>query len=333
MTDRPVIGRRPIGDSGVNVSPVALGCWPMAGVTTLGATHDHGVATVQAALDAGVDHFDTAYVYGPRGESDRILADALSGRRDSVSIASKVGVHFVAPAGVGKPEMAQDARPETIRRECDELLRRLKTDRVELLYLHSPDPEVPVAESAGELNRLREEGKALGVGASNCTLDQTKEFAAACPLAAVQLPYNLLQRDIEQQTLPWCREHGVAAMVYWPLMKGLLAGRMGPDHRLDERDSRRNYPMYRGDEWAKNQRFVAALRDAAEMTGVTVAQLVVAWTMAQPGVTSVLCGAKRPEQITETASAMAIALTADQLADIDAALEARGPAEAKRAFT
>ena len=119
---------RPLGDSGVAVTPVALGCWPMAGVTTLGATHADGVATVHAALDAGVNHFDTAYVYGPNGESDAILAEALEGRRDEVVIASKVGIHYDEVVAGQKPEMSQDARPETLRRECDELLGRLKTD-------------------------------------------------------------------------------------------------------------------------------------------------------------------------------------------------------------
>lgn len=305
----------------------------MAGVTTLGATHADGVATVHAALDAGVNHFDTAFVYGPSGESDLILAEALRGRRGEVVLASKVGVHYESSEHGVKQEMSQDARPETLRRECDELLRRLDTDHVDLLYLHSPDPEVPVAESAGALAELMAEGKTRSVGASNTQLEQTQEFAAACPLAALQLPYNLLQRDIEERTLPWCRENGVAVMVYWPLMKGLLAGAMRADHKLAEGDSRLKYPMYQGEEWQRNQAFVEELRTVAALTDVTVAQLVVNWTAAQPGITSVLCGAKRPEQITETAGAMGWSLTDGQARRIDAAVTARGDAEAKRAFT
>lgn len=324
--------KRQLGSSGVEVTPVAMGCWPLAGVTTLGATHADGVATVRAALDAGVNHLDTAYVYGPNGESDRILAEALVGRRDEVVLASKVGIHYEAPNAGAEPEMTQDARPETLRRECDALLERLGTDHVDLLYLHSPDPDVPIAESAGALAELQRAGKTLAVGASNCTLDQTKAFQAVCPVAAVQLPYNLLQRDIEAETLPWCRENGVAAMVYWSLMKGLLAGKLDRDKPLDERDNRRKYPMYEGDEWRRNQDFVDALRDAAGLTGVTVAQLVVNWTFSQPGVTAALCGAKRPEQIEETAGAMAFRLTDEQIERIDRAVADRGEAAAKRSF-
>lgn len=324
---------RPLGTTDLSVTPVALGCWPMAGVTTLGASHADGVATVRAALDAGVNHLDTAYVYGPNGESDRILAEALAGRRDEVVLASKVGVHYESPADGGKAEMATCGRPETLRRECDDLLTRLATDHVDLLYLHSPDPAVPIAESAGAFKELMDEGKTLSVGASNTQLEQTQEFASACPLAALQLPYNLLQRGIEKRTLPWAREHGVAVMTYWPLMKGLLAGKIDRDAELDENDSRRKYPMYQGEEWQRNCDFVDALRGAAALTGVSVAQLVVNWTAAQPGVTSVLCGAKRPDQIRETAGSMGWSLTEEQSRRIDEALATRGDAEGKRSFT
>ncbi len=304
----------------------------MAGVTTLGANHADGVATVHAALDAGINHLDTAYVYGPNGESDLILAEALAERRDEVVLASKVGVHFEATDG-GKPEMAQDARPETLRHECETLLGRLGTDRVELLYLHSPDPNVPVAESAGALADLLAEGKIRAAGASNCSLPQIQEFASACPLSAVQLPYNLLQRGIEQETIPWCREQGVAVAVYWALMKGLLAGHLRRDHELAEQDSRRNYPMYQGEEWQRNQDFVEELRAAAQLTGATVAQLVVNWTFSQPGITTVLCGAKRPAQIEESAGALGCCLTKEQTERISAALARRGAAASKRTFS
>ncbi|QDT68193.1 General stress protein 69 [Planctomycetes bacterium MalM25] len=325
--------QRPLAETGLKVSPVALGCWPMAGVTTLGASHDSGVATVRAALDAGVSHFDTAYVYGPNGESDRILAEALAGRRDEVVLASKVGVHYETAAPGEKPTMATCGRPEVLKAECDELLRRLKTDRVDLLYLHSPDPDVPIAESAGALAELMAEGKTLCVGASNTQLEQTEAFHAACPLSALQLPYNMLQRDIEERTLPWARDHGVAVMVYWPLMKGLLAGAMGRDHTLDDKDSRRGYPMYQGDEWQRNHDFVEELRMVADDAGVTVAQLVVHWTLFRRGITSVLCGAKRPEQIEETAGAMRFQLNPEQQEAIAGAIVARGEAEGKRSFT
>jgi len=319
--------RRSLGRTNFLVSPVALGCWPIAGVNTIGVNDADSIATIRASLDAGVNFLDTAYCYGPRGESETLIRRGLAGVRDRVVLATKGGIHYNA---AGKQE--QDARPETILRECDESLGRLGTDRVELYYLHAPDPRVPIAESAGAIRRLVESGKALSAGASNCSLEQFQEFHAVCPLAAVQLPYNMLQRDIERETVPWCRSEGIAVTAYWPLMKGLLAGRIGADAELDERDSRRNYPMYQGEEWEKNLAFVARLREIAADAGRTVAHLVVNWTIHQPGITAALCGAKRPWQIEETAGAMGWQLTPAQSAGIEAAIAARGPAAAKRLF-
>jgi aryl-alcohol dehydrogenase-like predicted oxidoreductase len=326
MIQRPEC--RPLGRTGLQISQVALGCWPIAGVSTLDVNDDDSIATIRASIDAGVNFLDTAYCYGPRGESETLIRRALDGVRDQVVIATKGAIHYNA---AGKQE--QDARPETIARECNESLQRLGTDRVELYYLHAPDPNVPISESAGAIQRLVESGKTLTAGASNCSLDQLKEFHAICPLAAVQLPYNMLQRDIERETVPWCRSEGIAVTVYWPLMKGLLAGRLSDAQPLDERDSRRNYPMYQGEEWEKNQAFVARLREIAAEAGRTVAQLVINWTIHQPGITAALCGAKRPWQIEETAGAMGWRLTTNQAAAIEAAIAARGPAAAKRLFT
>jgi aryl-alcohol dehydrogenase-like predicted oxidoreductase len=324
----PQIDLRPLGRTNLQVSSVALGCWPIAGVSTLDVNDADSIATVRASLDAGVNFLDTAYCYGPNGESETLICRALEGRRDQAVIATKGGIHYNA---AGKQE--QDGRPETIARECEESLVRLGTDRVELYYLHAPDPKVPLADSAGAVQRLVESGKTLSAGASNCSLEQLKVFHTVCPLTAVQLPYNMLQRDIERDTIPWCRENQIAVTAYWPLMKGLLAGRLSDKAPLDERDSRRNYPMYQGEEWEKNQAFVDRLREVAETAGKSVAQVVINWTIRQPGVTSALCGAKRPWQIEETAGAMSWSLTPEQFATIEVAIQARGPAAAKRLFT
>jgi aryl-alcohol dehydrogenase-like predicted oxidoreductase len=321
------IERRPLGNSCFSVSPVALGCWPIAGQTTLDANEADSIATIRACFDLGVNHLDTAYVYGPNGESEHLIRRALGSRRDETVIATKCGIHMEGT------EFITDGRPDVLRRECDESLRRLGTDRVELLYLHSPDSNVAIEESAGALRDLTALGKTRSVGASNCTLEQLQAFHAVCPLAAVQMPYNMLQRDIEQQTIPWCREQNVAVMVYWPLMKGLLAGRITRNTQLHQRDSRRKYPMYQGEEFRKNQDFVDRLREAAALSGHTVAQLVINWTISQLGITAALCGAKRPWQIEETAGAMGWTLANEQRSIIDAAIATRGRAAAKRLFT
>jgi aryl-alcohol dehydrogenase-like predicted oxidoreductase len=318
---------RPLGNSGLKVSAVALGCWPIAGVTTIGVNDADSIATIQKCFDVGVNHLDTAHVYGPNGESENLIRRAIGSRRDELVIATKCGIHY--ENGV----MVTDNRPERLRLECDESLRRLGTDRVELLYLHAPDEKTPIADSAAALRQLMEEGKTRSIGVSNCTVEQMAEFHAVCPITATQMPYNMLQRDIEKRTIPWCRERNIAAMIYWPLMKGLLTGKLERGQALDERDNRRNYPMYQGEELQKNQDFIDEMRTVAASSGHTVAQLVINWTISQPGITSALCGAKRPAQIEETAGAMGWQLTADQRAIIDAAITARGPTATKRAFT
>lgn len=326
MSDSHEISPRRLGTTDLTVAPVALGCWPIAGVTTLDANQADSIATVRAALDSGINHLDTAYVYGPNGESERAVGKAIAGRRDQAVIATKGGVHFEGDA------MVQDARPETLRAECEESLRRLGTDRVELLYLHSPDPDVPLEDSAGALRELQAEGKTLAVGFSNGSLDEIKAFHAVCPLAAVQLPYNMLQRGIEAESLPWCEKNKVSVFTYWTFMKGLLADRLPQDGRLEPGDKRLTYPMYQGEQWERNQQFLAALRPIAAECGKTVAQLVVNWTSHRPGVTAVLCGAKRDWQIEETAGAMGWRLTTEQQQAIDEALAARGDAETSRNF-
>jgi aryl-alcohol dehydrogenase-like predicted oxidoreductase len=327
QADSPLVERRPLGNSGFEVSPVALGCWPIAGVTTLDTNDADSIATIQKCFDVGINHLDTAYVYGPNGESENLIRRAIAGRRHELVIATKAGIHFEGS------EYVTDGRPQRLRAECDESLRRLGTDHVEILYLHAPDENVPLAESAGALRDLMAAGKTRSVGVSNVSVEQMEEFSAVCPITAIQLPYNMLQRGIERRTIPWCRERNVAVMVYWPLMKGLLAGKLKRDTQLDERDSRRKYPAYQGDEWRRNHDFLDRLREAAALTGHTVAQLVINWTLNQPGITSALCGAKRPDQIEETAGAMGWSLTAEQRSIIDAAIADRGPATSKRLFS
>ena len=317
---------RSLGSSGFKIAPVALGCWPIAGVTTLGTTEADSIATIRAAFELGINHLDTAYVYGPNGESEKLIAKALGDRREEMVIATKCGIHFEGTA------MVNDARPEVLRRECEESLRRLQTDRVELLYLHAEDEKTPIAKSAEALRDLQAEGKTRSVGASNLNVAQLEEFQAVCPLAAVQLPFNMLQRDIEIEIVPWCQSRGIAVTVYWALMKGLLAGHLDRDKPLAEKDNRRKYPMYQDEEWQRNQDFVDRLREAAELTGHTVAQLVINWTIHQTGITAALCGAKRPEQIRETAAAMDWKLTSEQLQLIEAAIANRGPAATARAI-
>jgi aryl-alcohol dehydrogenase-like predicted oxidoreductase len=309
---------REIGRSGILVTPLAMGCWPIAGITSINVTEENSLATLQAAADSGINFFDTAYCYGYQGESEKLIAQALGHRRHQLVIASKGGLHYENRIQV------KDGRPATLLRECDESLKRLHTDYIDLYYLHAPDPKTPVAESAGALKTLLEAGKVRSIGVSNFSLEQLIGFHAVCPIAAYQPQYNMLQREIETSQLPWCVEHSVSAIIYWPLMKGLLAGKLPRDHVFDPSDGRRKYPIFSGTEWEKNQDFVDRLRAIASDCGHSVAELVLNWTIQRPGITAALCGAKRPEQIRENAAALGWKLTVDQIQRIDQAIADHG---------
>ena len=318
---------RPVGSSGLTVGPLGLGCWPLAGMTRSGITPAAAVATVAAALDAGIGHLDTAYCYGEAGESEQAIALAMEGRRrDDAVIASKCGIHW-------EPGRKQclDGRPERIRADVDESLGRLGTDHLDLLYLHAPDPSIPIAESAGALSQLLAAGKTRAVGVSNVSLAQLEQFAAACPLSACQMHFNMLQREIEAEILPWCRDRGVAMFVYWPLMKGLLAGGMARDLVFPTTDSRHKYPMFNGTEFQRNLDFVEALGPVTRRLGCTLPDLVLAWTAEQPGITCVLFGATSPEQVGTNAHALRCELDDDARQAIADAIRDRGPVANRRA--
>ena len=320
--------KRRIGGTQIEITPVAMGCWPITGITSLDVTETQSLATLEAALDAGINFFDTAYCYGFDGESERMIAQALGHRRDDMVIATKGGI------GWSEDRIQRfDARPETLQSQCEQSLQRLQTDRVELYYLHAPDPNIPLAESAGALSELKASGKVLSVGVSNLNCDQLEEFHAVCPIDAYQPYYNMLQREIEAAELPWCIDNGVSVVVYWPLLKGLLAGKLSRDHVFDERDGRRKYPMFQGDEYQKNQDFVDQLGMIATDCGHSVAELVINWTIQQHGVTAALCGAKRPDQIRQNAAAMTWTLSPEQLAAVDQAIKDRGEPVSRGAVT
>jgi aryl-alcohol dehydrogenase-like predicted oxidoreductase len=318
---------RPLGNSGLLVSPVALGCWPIAGMTSLGVNDRDSKATIDAALEAGINFLDTAYIYGADGESERLIGQAIKGRRDKLVIATKGGIHW-GPQG----ERVFDGSRATLHRECRESLQRLNVECIDLYYVHAPDPNIPIAESAAALAELKAQGLIRAAGVSNFTVAQLMEFERVCPVTAVQPPYNMLQRQIEADLVPYCLKHNIAICIYWPLLKGLLAGKLTRDHVFQPSDGRAKYVMFQGEEWQRNQDLLDDLRAIAHESNKTVAQLVVQWTLAQPGITSALCGAKRPDQILESAAALRDDFTPDELAKINAALVRRGPAITRSAI-
>ena len=298
---------------------LALGCWPLAGVTRPGVTRQAAIETVAAAIDHGITHLDTAYCYGENGESEKAIAQAAQGRRNEVTIASKCGIHWQA----GKKQTV-DGRPETIIREAKESLLRLQADTIDLLYLHTPDPKIPIKESAGALRRLLDEGVVRAVGLSNGNVEECKLFAETCPLTACQRHFNMLQQEIRPALLPYCKSEQIAMVTYWPLIKGLLTGRMERNQVFQKTDSRHKYLMFRGEEFQKNLDFVDTIRSLATQQNMDLVSLVLAWTMAQEGITTVLFGATSAKQVAANAKALNCRLDGSIIQAINDAIQQRG---------
>lgn len=307
-----------LGSSGVRVSRVALGTWAIGGWLWGGTDVEESVRAIHAALDMGISTVDTAPVYG-FGLSEEILADALARRkvpREQVVIATKFGMEWD-----DKENVWRNAKPERIRREIDDSLRRLRTDYIDLYQIHWPDPETPIAETAQVVKELYDAGKIRAVGVCNYSVEQLEEWRRHAPLHSVQPRYNLLERKIEADVLPYCREHGLAVLAYSPLARGLLTGKFTENPTFKPGDNRQTDPRFTGENYKRNLRIVDQLKAMAAEKGKTVAQLAVRWVLDQPGVTVALWGARTPAQIQEAAGVSGWQLSQEDLERIEAILQ------------
>jgi aryl-alcohol dehydrogenase-like predicted oxidoreductase len=290
----------------------------MSGVSSLGIQPSQCVEAIESALQLGVNHFDTAYSYGKQGESDRLLRQVLSGRWDQVVVASKVGSHYDHQ---GNRQL--DASPARLLADAEEIRQRLGVDRIDLMYLHAPDGKTPIERSAEALAELQQKGIIRWIGVSNTTPEETLAFASIAPIVVHQPPFNMLQQETLQSLRAALHQLSVGAAVYWPLMKGLLAGSIRSLEQLDPADRRRSYPMFQGEQWELNRRFIERLDGLAKEADTTIVRLVVGWTMAQPDVATVLCGARNADQIAQAAQAMVDPLPEDLLGRVDRLVEER----------
>ncbi len=307
----PLINHRTIGTSNLSVSPIGFGCWPIAGISSLNVTPQDSLRTLEQAFDSGINFYDTAYSYGYAGEADQLLAKAFAKRWNQIVLASKVGSHYIQRTRV------VDGRPEVLLAQAQEILQRLKVDAIDLMYLHQPDPNVPIEDSAGAISQMVARGWVRYAGVSNVSLIQLKQFESECPVIAVQIPFNMLQQESWVELRDYCVQNKISGVCYWALMKGLLAGKMQRDHQFAPDDRRLSYPIYQGLAWQRTQDLLDQLRKLSQETGATVAQLVVAWTLSQSGMDIALLGAKRPDQIQETADSLRCPIDESILSHID----------------
>ncbi len=305
-----------IPDTGIVASRIGLGTWAIGGWLWGGTDEARSIDTIHAALDRGVRFIDTAPAYG-QGRSEEIVGKALDGRRDDVVLATKVGIEWDDDGNVRR-----NATPERVRREIEDSLRRLRTDYIDLYQVHWPDPLVPVEETAAELEALRREGKVRAIGVSNFSPEQLNRFRERAALSTDQPPYNIFERGIEDDVLPYCREHDIVTVTYGALCRGLLTGKMQPDTQFEGDDLRNDDPKFQRPRYRQYLNAVDALdRLARERYDTDVLHLAVRWLLDRPGAGIVLWGARRPEQVEPMPEVMGWSLDAGGMAAVDEILD------------
>jgi aryl-alcohol dehydrogenase-like predicted oxidoreductase len=270
------------------------------------------IATIRRALDLGVTFLDTADVYGPH-TNEELVGRAIRGRRDEVVLATKFGiVRTDDPAYRGF-----DGRPEYVRASCEDSLRRLGVETIDLYYQHRVDPSVPIEETVGAMAELIREGKVRHLGLSEAGAETVRRAHAAHPISALQSEYSLWTRDPEAEVLPTVRELEIGFVAYSPLGRGFLTGRLRSLSDLEENDFRRTIPRFQGDNFARNLELVERVRELAERKSVTPGQLALAWVLAQGKDVVPIPGTKHVAHLEENAAASRIELSKDELAWID----------------
>jgi aryl-alcohol dehydrogenase-like predicted oxidoreductase len=304
---------RKIGSQGLEVSAIGLGCMGMS--QSYGVPDDReSVATLHRALELGVTLLDTAEAYGPF-TNEELLGRALEGRRDQVVLATKFGFRFE-----GNQLTGTDSRPTHIREVVEASLRRLRTDRIDLLYQHRVDPAVPIEDVVGTMGDLVREGKVLYLGLSEAGGTTIRKAQGAHPISVLQSEYSLWERNLERDILPLLRELGVGLVAFSPLGRGFLTGTAKRAEDYPEGDYRRGDPRFQGANFDANMRAASVVQDLARRKGATAAQVALAWLLQKGEDIVPIPGTKRRRYLEENLAAATLALTREEIAELDRTL-------------
>ncbi|MEM7369058.1 MAG: aldo/keto reductase [Bacteroidota bacterium] len=319
-----------LGNSDVQVSEITFGAWAIGGWLWGGSDERDSIAALHAALDHGISSFDTAPVYG-FGYSESLLGQVLKGKRQEVQLLTKYGLRWDLESGyVHKDTIDQNGHARSIKRyatkdsiiaECEASLKRLQTDYIDLYQIHWPDPLTNISESMEAMDLLIQQGKIRAAGVCNYSAGQMAEAQGYRQVVSNQVPYSMVQRKIEQAEVPQAISSHASILAYSPLQRGLLTGKIRPDHSFAEGDTRASSPLFQGDRLRRINAFLDKLRPIADGQGASLAQLVLRWTLEQAGITVVLAGARNPKQVADNAAAADLALSSEELGVIRSELD------------
>ncbi|MDL2285057.1 aldo/keto reductase [Oxalobacter sp. OttesenSCG-928-P03] len=321
---------RTLAGTELTLSALTFGAWAAGGWMWGTTERKDALEAIRASYDNGITSIDTAPIYG-QGNSEEIVGEAIAGiPRDKVQILTKFGMRWDEDKGrlsMKTRDLKGNnisihiyASKESIIRECEDSLRRLKTDYIDLYQIHWPDPTTPIAESFEAVNRLIEQGKVRYAGVSNYNAAQMAEAEKTTFIASNQIPYSMVNRRIEKETLPWCIEHNKSILAYSPLERGLLTGKLKPGHEFAEGDHRATNSYFTDDSIERTNAFLAKLKPMANAKNATLSQLVLRWTIEQPGITIALVGARNAEQAIQNAAAINVKLTSEEIRFINGLL-------------
>ncbi|WP_207492924.1 aldo/keto reductase [Aridibaculum aurantiacum] len=323
--------KRKLGNSDVMVTPMAFGAWAIGGWMWGGAEETAAIRAIQAAYDVGITTIDTAPVYG-FGRSEELVGKAMEGKpRDSYQVLTKFGLNWETEEGEfffdsvdnnGKPiKIYKFAGKKKVIQECENSLRLLKTDYIDLLQIHWPDATTPISETFEAVQQLIDQGKVRAAGVCNYSVEQVEEALQTIQLVSNQVPYSMINRGIESCVVPQALEKGLGIIPYSPLQRGLLTGKIKPDHQFGEGDTREGNRFYTAENIRRTNAMLDEIRPIAEAHNASLAQVVINWTINRPGVACVLVGARDDKQVADNAKALGFTLSQDELDAITAAAD------------
>ncbi|MBE9191268.1 aldo/keto reductase [Gloeocapsopsis crepidinum LEGE 06123] len=300
--------KRRLGTTDIQITPILMGTWQAGQKQWVGIEDEESIKAIRAAVDAGITTIDTAEVYG-NGHSEQVIAQALNDvPRDRIVYATKV--------------FANHLKHDQVLEACDRSLKNLKIDYIDLYQIHWPSGSfnteiVPIEETMGALNQLKQQGKIRAIGVSNFSRPQLEEAAQYGRIDSIQPPYSLFWRWVEKDVMPYCIEHNISILAYSPLAQGLLTGKFGRDHQFDPQDNRAKNKLFQGENYERAQQALEKLRPIADRHQASLASLAIAWLIAQPQ-SQAIVGARTAEQAVGNAKAATVQLSPEELAEIDA---------------
>lgn len=305
---------RKLGSSDLNVSAIGLGTWGLGG-PPFWEERDEGkaIATIQRAIDLGVNFIDTAPIYG-FGRAEEIIGKAIAGRRDKVILATKCGLRWKAES-LG--EMYRSLSPASIYEELENSLRRLNTSYIDLYQIHWPDPQTPLEHSMVALVMLQAMGKIREIGISNFDVEMVEKASGYCRITSSQSKYNVLEREIEGNLLPYCVEHEIGVLAYSPLASGLLTGKYNQSHKFTDWRGKKNFGLFRDEQFAPAMRKIQKMQDFISNKPYSLADYSIQWLLNQKGVSSALVGANSAEQVETNIKALEVVIPIEHIDNLN----------------